>query len=446
MPPTQRRAWSDVTTAPTRPHRGRGAGARRPRADQRHRRAHQPHASARSSGPTSSPASTRSSAPLVAVILVIGPIQDATFALDPRGERGHRHLPGGAAPSGRSTSSRCRTRPRRACVRDGDVARDRDRGGGARRPARAAGRRPDPVRRRRAHRDGLEVDESLLTGESDPINKADGDEVLSGSFVVAGSGRFQATKVGPDSYAAKLAKEARRFQLTRSELMDGINTILRIVTWVLIPVSALLLWSQLRDHELDTALRSTVAGVVGDGARGPRAAHQRRVHGRGGHAGSPPGAGAGAARGRGPGAGRRRVPRQDGHAHRGRRSCSTSSSRSTAATTARHGSARRARRRREPQRHRASRSRRSSRRPTVDAHRRGAVLVGPQVERGDASTGTGSWVMGAPEMVLTDDVVAGTGARRRARRRAGGARSCWRTPTRRSPARRCPPGSSRWRW
>jgi cation-transporting ATPase E len=109
---------------------------------------------------------------------------------------------------------------------------------------------------------GLEVDESLLTGESDPVNKAEGDDLMSGSFVVAGSGRFQATKVGPDSYAAKLATEARRFELTRSELMDGINTILRIITWVLFPVCALLVWSQLRDHELDTALRSTVAGVV----------------------------------------------------------------------------------------------------------------------------------------------------------------------------------------
>jgi cation-transporting ATPase E len=109
---------------------------------------------------------------------------------------------------------------------------------------------------------GLEVDESLLTGESDPVVKGEGDEILSGSFVAAGSGRFQATKVGPDSYAAKLAVEARHFQLTRSELMEGINTLLRIITWLLIPVCALLFWSQLREHELETALRSTVAGVV----------------------------------------------------------------------------------------------------------------------------------------------------------------------------------------
>jgi cation-transporting ATPase E len=110
--------------------------------------------------------------------------------------------------------------------------------------------------------DGLEVDESLLTGESDPLDKRSGDEVLSGSFVVAGAGRFQATRVGADAYARKLADEARRFQLTRSELMDGINTILRIITWVLIPVSALLLWSQSRHNDFSEAVRFTVAGVV----------------------------------------------------------------------------------------------------------------------------------------------------------------------------------------
>src|SRR5438552_8510541 len=66
--------------------------------------------------------------------------------------------------------------------------------------------------------DGLEVDESLLTGESDPVSKHEGAEVLSGSIAVAGRGRFQATRVGADAYARRLAPEARRFAQTRSEL------------------------------------------------------------------------------------------------------------------------------------------------------------------------------------------------------------------------------------
>lgn len=111
--------------------------------------------------------------------------------------------------------------------------------------------------------DGLEIDESLLTGESDPIDKQIEDEVLSGSFVVAGSGRFQATRVGGDAFARKLASEARRFALTRSELMDGINRILRLLTWTLFPVAAALLWSQLRTNDFFPAARSMVAGVVG---------------------------------------------------------------------------------------------------------------------------------------------------------------------------------------
>jgi cation-transporting ATPase E len=63
--------------------------------------------------------------------------------------------------------------------------------------------------------EGIEIDESLLTGESDPRPKKIDDEVLSGSIVVAGSGHFQATRVGADAYARQLAVEARRFALTR---------------------------------------------------------------------------------------------------------------------------------------------------------------------------------------------------------------------------------------
>ncbi len=75
--------------------------------------------------------------------------------------------------------------------------------------------------------DGLEIDESLLTGESDAIAKGVDDDVRSGSIVVAGHGRFQATAVGADAYATKLAIEARRLTVTRSELVAGTNKMLR---------------------------------------------------------------------------------------------------------------------------------------------------------------------------------------------------------------------------
>jgi cation-transporting ATPase E len=110
---------------------------------------------------------------------------------------------------------------------------------------------------------GLEVDESLLTGESDSIDKEPGAPVMSGSIVVAGTGRFQATAVGSASYARKLALEARQFRLVRSELVDGINFLLRLIQYALFPIAALLLWQQLRTDNVSSALTSTVAGVVG---------------------------------------------------------------------------------------------------------------------------------------------------------------------------------------
>ena len=110
---------------------------------------------------------------------------------------------------------------------------------------------------------GLEIDESLLTGESDPIDKELDAPVMSGSIVVAGSGRFQATAVGSASYARKLALEARQFRLVRSELVDGINFLLRLIQYALFPVAALLLLQQLRTDNVSSALTSTVAGVVG---------------------------------------------------------------------------------------------------------------------------------------------------------------------------------------
>lgn len=91
----------------------------------------------------------------------------------------------------------------------------------------------------------LEVDESLLTGEADPIDKGAGDAVMSGSFVVAGSGSYRATKVGRAAYAAQLAAEASKFTLVKSELRSGINTILRFITYLLWPAGALIIYTQL---------------------------------------------------------------------------------------------------------------------------------------------------------------------------------------------------------
>ncbi|SJN09252.1 Cation-transporting ATPase, E1-E2 family [Leucobacter sp. 7(1)] len=83
---------------------------------------------------------------------------------------------------------------------------------------------------------GLEIDESLLTGESDPIRKRPDDEVLSGSSVVGGSGTAEVVRVGADSYAAKLTAEARQFSLVRSELRGSIDRLLKWVTWALGPM------------------------------------------------------------------------------------------------------------------------------------------------------------------------------------------------------------------
>ncbi|MER6946581.1 HAD-IC family P-type ATPase [Nonomuraea sp. NPDC000554] len=111
--------------------------------------------------------------------------------------------------------------------------------------------------------DGLEVDESLLTGEADPVHKHEGDQVLSGSFAVAGSGSFVATKVGTDAYAVRLAEEASKFHLAHSELRDGVANFIKYITWLVIPIGALLLYSQLR-HSTDfgTAITGAVAGIV----------------------------------------------------------------------------------------------------------------------------------------------------------------------------------------
>ncbi|MFJ5519682.1 HAD-IC family P-type ATPase [Streptomyces griseoluteus] len=115
-----------------------------------------------------------------------------------------------------------------------------------------------------AEADGLEVDESLLTGEADPVVKHPGEQVMSGSFVVAGGGAFQATRVGREAYAAQLAEEASRFTLVHSELRSGISTILKYVTWMMVPAALGLVVTQLvvKSNDFKGSVARTIGGII----------------------------------------------------------------------------------------------------------------------------------------------------------------------------------------
>lgn len=94
--------------------------------------------------------------------------------------------------------------------------------------------------------DGLDLDESLLTGENDPVVKRPGDEVFSASSVVGGSGRVRVTAVGERSHASKLAKEARQFAPINSELRAATERVVRWISIALVPIIVVVLNGQMQ--------------------------------------------------------------------------------------------------------------------------------------------------------------------------------------------------------
>ena len=94
--------------------------------------------------------------------------------------------------------------------------------------------------------DGLELDESLLTGESDPVAKGVDAKILSGSTVTAGQGWARVVAVGAGSYASRLTAEAKRFSLVESEIRNGIGRVLRWISWALLPLVAIVTNGQMQ--------------------------------------------------------------------------------------------------------------------------------------------------------------------------------------------------------
>ena len=112
---------------------------------------------------------------------------------------------------------------------------------------------------------GVEVNESLLTGESDNLPKNEGDELFSGSFVTSGEACCQIIHVGKDNYASQITSEAKEFKRHNSELKNSLNAILKVISVIIVPLGALLFYKQyyLAGDSFRDSIVSMVAGVLG---------------------------------------------------------------------------------------------------------------------------------------------------------------------------------------
>lgn len=109
----------------------------------------------------------------------------------------------------------------------------------------------------------IEVNESFITGEQDSIEKRPGDDLISGSFVVAGTAKAKVIHIGEENAITKLEKEAHHLKTADSKLFTLMNKIVKYISYALVPVGILLLWSRFRtEQDTATAITSTVAGLI----------------------------------------------------------------------------------------------------------------------------------------------------------------------------------------
>ena len=111
----------------------------------------------------------------------------------------------------------------------------------------------------------VEVNESLLTGESDNLSKNRGDELFSGSFVTSGEACCQVIHVGKDNYASQITSEAKEFKRHNSELRNSLNAILKVISIIIVPIGAMLFYKQyvIVGDTLKDSVVNMVAAVLG---------------------------------------------------------------------------------------------------------------------------------------------------------------------------------------
>ena len=111
----------------------------------------------------------------------------------------------------------------------------------------------------------IEVNEALLTGESDAIQKKVGDKLYSGSFVVAGEAKTQVENVGKDNYAETIVEEIKKFRKPNSQIMKALRSITRFSTMVVIPMGIALFFNSIviQGIDIQTAVNTNVAALVG---------------------------------------------------------------------------------------------------------------------------------------------------------------------------------------
>lgn len=112
-------------------------------------------------------------------------------------------------------------------------------------------------------KEAIDVDEALLTGESDSVAKKHGDVMYAGSFVVAGSGIAQAFRIGHDTYISHLSDEARKFKVVKSELRDSTNTIIKTIAWIMLITGPLVVLANLDQYTLKQSIYNITPGIVG---------------------------------------------------------------------------------------------------------------------------------------------------------------------------------------